>query len=69
MRPTTKAPTRTLLTLTDAAEMLGVCTRTIRRYIADGRLTGYRVGPTLLRVDRAEVDALATPIPTTGGAR
>jgi len=47
-----------------AANALGVSTRTVRRYIADGRLTGYRMGPRLIRVDMAEVDALLSPIPT-----
>jgi excisionase family DNA binding protein len=49
-----------------AAERLGVCTKTVRRWIAEGRLTGYRVGPTLIRLDAAEVDALLRPIPTAG---
>jgi len=32
-------------------------------------LTGYRMGPRLVRVDLVEMDALLTPIPTaaTGG--
>ena len=47
-----------------AAAALGCSTKTIRRYIADGRLTGYRMGPRLIRVDMAEVDALLSPIPT-----
>ena len=47
-----------------AANALGVSTRTVRRYISDGRLTGYRMGPRLIRVDLAEVDALLSPIPT-----
>jgi len=46
------------------AIILGCSTRTVRRYIADGRLTGYRMGPRLIRVDMAEVDALLSPIPT-----
>lgn len=55
---------RTLLSLDDAATYLGVTTRTLRRYIAAGRLNGYRVGPRLLRVDLAELDALLRRIPT-----
>ncbi|BDB43322.1 MULTISPECIES: helix-turn-helix domain-containing protein [Mycobacterium] len=50
------------LALNDAAEYLGVNPRTIRRYIADGRLTGYRVGPRLIKVDADELDALLQPI-------
>jgi excisionase family DNA binding protein len=47
---------------------VGLNSRTIRRYIAEGRITGYRVGPQLIRVDAAELDALASPIPTGGAA-
>ncbi len=42
--------------------------RTLRRYIASGRLTGYRVGPRLVRVDLNELDANLRPIvPPNGG--
>jgi len=58
--------TRPLETLTEAAERLGVCTRTLRRYIAIGRLTGYRLGDTLIRLDSDEVDSLLRPIPAAG---
>ena len=57
-------PRRTFITLADGAARLEVNPRTIRRYIADGRLTGYRVGPRLIRLDAAEVDGLLAPIPT-----
>jgi len=48
-----------------AADFLGVSTKTVRRMIASGELTGYRVGKRLIRVDLDEVDALARQIPTT----
>jgi excisionase family DNA binding protein len=50
----------------DAAARLDVNPRTIRRRIADGSITGYRVGGgRSIRLDREEVDArLLTPIPT-----
>jgi excisionase family DNA binding protein len=55
-----------LETLASAAARHGVHPRTIRRRIADGTITGYRSGPRLVRVDRAEVDAaLLTPISTS----
>lgn len=53
--------------LSSAAQRAGVSERTIRRWIAHGRLAGYRVGPRLLRVDRAELDALFAVIPTAAG--
>jgi excisionase family DNA binding protein len=52
--------------LTEAAEYLGVTDRTIRQMIADGRLTGYRNGSRLVRVDLNEVDAAMQPF--GGGA-
>lgn len=47
---------RCYATLTQAAEYLGVTARTIRQMIADGRLTGYRSGSRLVRVDLNEID-------------
>lgn len=58
---------RELGTLAQGAKALGCSPRTIRRYIAAGTLTGYRVGPRNLRVDMAEVEALARPIPAASG--
>jgi excisionase family DNA binding protein len=57
MTRTMPAPTRTLVGLTEAAQFAGVCTRTIRNWIAENRIAGYRVGPRLIRVDLAELEA------------
>jgi excisionase family DNA binding protein len=51
--------------LQEAADYLGVTDRTIRQMIADGRLTGYRSGSRLVRVDLNELDAAMQPF---GGA-
>lgn len=56
------APRRELVSIAMAAEYLGVNPRTIRRRIAEGVLTGYRMGPRLVRVDLGEVDAMLRPI-------
>ena len=48
--------TRRYISLAEAAEYLGVSTKTVRQLIADGRLTGYRLGPKLIRVDIDEID-------------
>ncbi len=50
----------------DAADYLGVHVKTIRRRIADGTLTGYRMGPRLIRVDLSEIERVLAPIPTAG---
>lgn len=57
------------VTQSAAAEYLNVTDRTIRNLIARGSLTGYRLGARAIRVDRAELDALLTPIPTVGDRR
>lgn len=54
----------TFQTLAHEAARVGVHPRTLRRRIAEGRLTAYRVGPKLIRLDPAEVDALMSPIPS-----
>ena len=58
---------RRLVSLAVAATYADVSTRTLRRYISHGRLTGYRVGPRLIKVDLNELDAMASPIPTARG--
>lgn len=59
---------RHLISVTEAGNRLGFNEKTIRRYIAAGRLTGYRIGPRALRVDAAEVEALAQPVPAAATA-
>jgi excisionase family DNA binding protein len=54
-----------LIGVPEAAQRCGVHYRTIRRWIADGRLNAVRVGPRLLKVDADELAAFLRP---TGGA-
>lgn len=61
-------PPTQLATLADVAARFGVSQRTVRRRIAEGKITAYRFGPTLIRVDPDEVASLLTPIPTAGSA-
>lgn len=51
-----------LTTIPAAAAYLGCSERTIRRYIAAGKLTGYRVGARMIRVDVAALNDLLRPI-------
>lgn len=62
-RSTVPPPVRRLATLADAAAYAAVNPKTIRRRISDGSLTGYRMGPRLIRVDLDELDVLLRPIP------
>lgn len=58
------------VTLTEGAEYLSVTEQTVRRYISDGKIQGYRLGKRALRVDRGDLDALLIPVPAArrGGA-
>lgn len=60
---------RRLASIADAARYTACNPKTIRRRIADGSLTGYRMTSRLIRVDLNEVDALLRPIPTASGAQ
>ena len=53
---------RHLVPISAAAQYAAVSEQTIRRRIADGSLTGYRLGTRLIRVDLDEVDAFLTPV-------
>ena len=56
---------RHFIKLTEAADRYDVSPRTIRRLIASGEITGYRVGNSrLLRVDEDEVDECLKTVPT-----
>jgi excisionase family DNA binding protein len=58
-----KAPnSQRLGSLNAAAEYAGVHVKTVRRWISEGRLTGYRLGPRLIKVDLDQLDAMLRPI-------
>jgi excisionase family DNA binding protein len=57
------ATTSRLITLDDAAALLGVHPRTVRRYIKRGLIPGYQIGPRLVKLDAADLDKLIRPIP------
>ena len=50
------------LTLSEAARRYGMSARTLRRWVASGRLPAWRVGPRLIRVAPADVATLARPV-------
>jgi len=39
-----------------------VSDRTIRRWVAEGRIVGYRFGPKFLRISRGEIAAQFRPV-------
>lgn len=50
------------LTIAEAAMRLGVDPKTIRRWISSGTLAARRVGPRLIRIRVADLDAIGTPL-------
>lgn len=54
------------MTQAEVADLLGVTTRTVRKYTALGQLTAYRVGARLLRYDAAEVEHFLRRVPSGG---
>jgi excisionase family DNA binding protein len=61
-RSSRRIPAR-LTSITDGAEYANVCRRTVYNWIKEGRITGYRAGPKLIKVDLDELDKLIKPIP------
>ena len=57
----TITPRRRYVSVNDAAEYIGVTDRTIRQMVSDGRLTAYRNGAKLVRLDLNEIDAAMVP--------
>lgn len=57
-----------MISIQEGAELVRIHPRTLRRWIAEGRLTGYRLGTRAIRVDQGECLALAQPFATAGGA-
>lgn len=55
---------RRLESLEVGANYLAITTKTLRRWIAAGRVAGYRTGPRMIRVDMNELDAMLRPIPS-----
>lgn len=56
---------RAYISINEAADYLGVTSRTIRQMVADGRLRAYRSGQRLVRLRIEEIDAAMKPF---GGA-
>lgn len=62
----TRSPRPRRASIADAAKYVPCSTKTIRRRIADGSVTGYRFGRKIV-VDLDDLDRLLRPIPSAGG--
>ncbi|WP_454786499.1 excisionase family DNA-binding protein [Mycobacterium antarcticum] len=60
-----QAQQRRWASMQQAAEYMGVSLRTCREWIAQGKITGYRINARVIRVDLNELDAAFEPF---GGA-
>ena len=69
--PPTATTTRRLVSLTEAAEILAVSTKTVRRYIAAGDIDAVRLGRRTIRVKTDSLDRLidAHPVNAWRGRR
>ncbi|OZB84379.1 helix-turn-helix domain-containing protein [Microbacterium sp. 13-71-7] len=47
-----------LIDVAEAAGILGVSTRSVRRYIAEGYLPARRFGPKLIRIRRSDLEVM-----------
>lgn len=58
-----------LITIAETAKRLGISTRTVERWIKQGRLKAIRLGPRLVRVKYIDPEQMGDPIPAvfTGG--
>jgi excisionase family DNA binding protein len=55
-------------TVQEAADLLKVSTKTIRRYITQGLIQAERIGPRLIRVNLTSLDQLGRSLQYVGGA-
>lgn len=55
------------LSIAQAAELLGVTTKSVRRWIADGVLPARRIGTRTIRIAASDIDAALRPIPSARG--
>jgi excisionase family DNA binding protein len=60
---------RRYASIAKAAELYDVDPKTVRRWIASGLITGYRIGDRLVKVDLNEVEAKVVTVitPATAG--
>jgi excisionase family DNA binding protein len=51
------------LSIQEAANVLGVAPKTVRRYISQGIIPAERIGPRLIRIRQADLEAVGRRIP------
>jgi excisionase family DNA binding protein len=61
-----EVPVRQWGSIQHGAQLFSCSERTIRRKVAAGELTAYRLGARMIRIDLNELERLLRPIPTGG---
>lgn len=51
------------LSIQEAANVLGVAPKTVRRWISQGIIPAQRIGPRLIRIRQADLEGLGRRIP------
>jgi excisionase family DNA binding protein len=51
-----------LLTISEAAKLLRISTITLHRWLKQGRLPAYRIGPKAMRIRRADLERVLVPV-------
>ena len=57
MNKTSFETTREWLSVSEVSKIIGVGEQTIRRWVRTGRLKAYRVGGTVIRIKRADLNS------------
>jgi len=57
-----ESTSRELVDVRQAAERINVSPKTIRKWIRNGTLRAYRVGPSMIRLDTADIDSLVQAV-------
>lgn len=60
--PVSTTPEPAELSIAEAAARLGIDPKTVRRAIARGDLAARRIGPRLIRIRQADLDAYGRPL-------
>lgn len=59
--------TRKFVSINEAGEILGLTPKTIRSFIAAGRIPASRLGTKVVRIHVDDLEAFIRPIPTADG--
>jgi excisionase family DNA binding protein len=68
-KPAETKPPPQYLSTTEAAALVGVAPATVREWIREGRLTGYKVGGRLVKINRDDLPSVFETLGPQGPTR